>query len=197
MFFDISLAILAGGKNSRFHGFNKSFIKLGDKRIIDYQIDYFKDIFPEIIIVTNDAELYSEFENVKIVNDTYFEIGPLAGIDAALTHTSFSKIFVISCDMPFFNKELFFNLIRESATEKFDIQILSVKGKIQPLFGIYSKNIIAELKKLIEGSEKKSVMKLIENLKSNIIEIQDEVLNPLDFYNINSPFDLKILRDKI
>ena len=197
MFADISLAILAGGKNSRFHGFNKSFIKLGDKRVIDYQIDFFKEIFPEIIIVTNDAELYSEFDNVKTVCDAYSEIGPLAGIDAALTHTSFHKIFVISCDMPFFNKELFFQLIHSSDNEEFDIHILSVKGKIQPLFGIYFKKIYSDLKKLIEGPDKKSVMKLIENLNSNIIEIQNEELNPLDFYNINSPFDLKILRDKI
>lgn len=197
MYSNISLAILSGGQNSRFHGFNKSFIKIQEKRIIDFQLEAFNKLFAEIIIVSNTPDLFAEFQNVKLVSDRFSEIGPLAGIDAALNCSVNDQVFVIGCDMPFFNNNVMDKIIDKYFQSDYSIVITSIDQRIQPLFGVYSKRISKDIESLIQSSEKKSVMRLVDSQKSKIIPLSKEELEALDFYNINSPFDLKILRDKL
>jgi molybdopterin-guanine dinucleotide biosynthesis protein A len=50
--------ILAGGKNSRM-GMEKAFLKIGGIRLIDRILGVYKEIFTEIIIVTNEPLAYT------------------------------------------------------------------------------------------------------------------------------------------
>lgn len=59
--------ILSGGKNIRM-GTNKAFIKVDGERLIDRTVRLFKDIFEEVILVTNSPLEYLD-QDVKIVTD--------------------------------------------------------------------------------------------------------------------------------
>ena len=61
---DISGVILSGGQNRRMRGLNKAFIDIDGKIIIDKTITLFKDLFKEVIIVTNCPEEYRKYRNV-------------------------------------------------------------------------------------------------------------------------------------
>ena len=65
----ISGAILAGGAASRFNGRMKSKIIIDGETIISRIISVIRDIFDEIIIVTNNPEEFADFSFCRIVQD--------------------------------------------------------------------------------------------------------------------------------
>ena len=71
---DMTGIILAGGKNSRM-GVNKAFLPIDGIRLIEKTLDIYRQIFNEIIIVTNDPLSYTEFSETLIVTDIYKEKG--------------------------------------------------------------------------------------------------------------------------
>ncbi|MDP7556031.1 MAG: NTP transferase domain-containing protein, partial [Nitrospinota bacterium] len=73
----ITGVILAGGKNRRF-GSQKSLAKINGKRLIDRIIAAMSDVFEENIIITNNEDLYKEF-NLKTYPDILAGKGPLMG----------------------------------------------------------------------------------------------------------------------
>ncbi|MBN1471350.1 MAG: NTP transferase domain-containing protein, partial [Syntrophaceae bacterium] len=62
---NITGIILAGGKNSRM-GLNKAFLEIDGKRLIDRTFAVYRQIFSEIIIVTNDSPSYTEFKDAEV-----------------------------------------------------------------------------------------------------------------------------------
>ena len=78
--------ILAGGKSSRM-GFDKQFLQIDDRRIMDDVIHNLEQEFDEIIIVTNKPEEYSNYKH-KIVKDIIVGKGPLSGIHVGLKESS-------------------------------------------------------------------------------------------------------------
>ena len=78
----ISAAILAGGRASRFGGINKSLIEIDGIPIISRTITLLEPLFREIILAGWPA--YDPLPpGVMSVNDNFPGIGPLAVIEAA------------------------------------------------------------------------------------------------------------------
>ena len=101
---EVTGVILAGGKSSRM-GKNKALLELGGKRIIESEINLFKSIFKEVILVTNSPLEYAGFD-IKIVTDIFPEKGSLGGIYTGLFYSSYDYSFVASCDMPFLRRDM-------------------------------------------------------------------------------------------
>ena len=100
--------ILAGGKSSRM-GDDKGLLLLHEKPVIQYMIDEIKKVTDDISIVTSN-EKYKQF-NLKIIEDTFKDKGPAAGIDAALLDAKEETIFITSCDMPFVDEKSILKLL--------------------------------------------------------------------------------------
>ena len=65
---NISGVILAGGSSRRFHGITKTKIEINGKSIIARIFDTVRDLFNEIIIVTNSPDEFKEF-NINSPSD--------------------------------------------------------------------------------------------------------------------------------
>lgn len=92
---NIAGAILAGGKNSRMGGRDKSFIEIGGTSIIERTIRLFEGIFEEIILATNPSYAYKYYAGrVITIEDEIKDAGPLGGIHAALSKTSKKGVFL-------------------------------------------------------------------------------------------------------
>jgi molybdenum cofactor guanylyltransferase len=185
----ISGVILAGGASKRLNGLTKSKIVIGGETIISRMVNTIKDIFSEIIIVTNTPEEYQEFRNYKIVGDQILNIGPLGGIDAALKASSCEAVFVFAGDMPLIDKRLIVRQIEFYNTGKCDILIPQIADFIEPLHSIYSISVLAILEKYLNGKDDYAVREFIKmtNVKYFQLEITDE--NIQSFTNVNSPYD--------
>ncbi len=98
-----SVAILAGGKSSRM-GFDKQLLTVNQRSLIEITIKKLHEIFNDIIIVTATPHYYQSM-SVTTVCDNYPDMGPLAGIEAALSVARSEYLFVMACDMPNFCAE--------------------------------------------------------------------------------------------
>lgn len=186
--------ILAGGKSSRM-GFNKAFIDIDGKPIIYKTVNLFKELFDEIIVVTNDPCGYEEL-NCLTVTDIFKGAGSLGGIYTGLFHSSSEYNFVAACDMPFLNKEAITRVIKLS--EGWNATVPYIMARYHPLHAVYSKKCIKPIEEMIKAKDLR-IANLFQKVKTRKIgEIEwtgSETLSSLD--NINTKKDLALIVKKI
>ncbi len=193
MKFKMTGIILAGGKNSRM-GTNKAFLKLDGILLIERIKAVLNELFPEIIIVTNDPLSYTRLFSAVIVTDIYKNKGALGGIYAGLFFASENHAFITACDMPFINKDLIAHLAGLAAN--YDIVVPQGADGMQPLHAVYSKNCLAPIKKNLEA-DKLKITGFYKGLR--VLTVTEEKLQPFNedgktFLNINTPRELDKLR---
>ncbi|WP_353096962.1 molybdenum cofactor guanylyltransferase [Tissierella praeacuta] len=183
--------ILAGGKSSRM-GFDKQFLKINEKRLMNLVIKKLEEEFDEVIIVTNKPEEYSGFSQ-KIRTDIFKEMGPLGGIHSGLMEASSEYSFVIACDMPNINME-YIRYMREIINDKeIDACVTLNKNNIEPLHGFYSKGIIKDIEKHLL-SNRRSINSLITKLNTHYVRESEFIKfssNKEIFKNLNTKEDLE------
>jgi molybdopterin-guanine dinucleotide biosynthesis protein A len=187
--------ILSGGKSIRM-GENKAFIQIEGVSIIQRIYDLFNELFQEVIIVTNQKDLFSDFHS-KIYSDLIPNKGALGGLYTGLFFSSFRYSFCVACDMPFLKKSLIQYLIENIKDE--DVIIPRTIDGLQPLHAIYSKDCLDPIRRMIdEGKEK--IIDLYHLVKVKIVEEKDFLsLDPGrdSFINVNTPEELRSLgRDR-
>jgi molybdopterin-guanine dinucleotide biosynthesis protein A len=180
--------ILSGGKSVRM-GENKAFIEIDGVPIIYRIYNLFKELFQEIIIVTNQKELFLNF-NSKIYNDLLPNKGALGGLYTGLFFSNFQYSFCVACDMPFINKSLVQYLLKN--IEEYEVIVPHTKDGLQPLHAIYSKNCLDPIKKTIEKGKYK-IIDIYSLVKVKIVKEEDfGFLDPMrkSFINVNTPEEL-------
>ena len=182
--------ILAGGKNSRM-GTNKAFLKIDGIRLIDNILAGYKNIFSEIIIVTNDPLSYTEFSDSIVVTDIYKEKGALGGIYTGLFYATYDYSFVAACDMPFLNEDFIIYLTGKIG--KHDIIVPELSEGFQPLHAIYSRNCLSHIKKLLIA-DKFKITGFYKEVR--LLSIPEEKIKPFSkderlFLNVNTRKDLE------
>ena len=167
----------------------KAFIEIGGKTIIDNILNIFKDIFTEVLIVTNTPQDFY-YTKVNIIRDILPGYGSLGGLYTGVKKAKYDKCFVVACDMPFINSNLIKYML---GIEGYDVVVPKIKGRFEPLFAVYSKGCLEVIEKnLYKGnlkiSEIYSEMRLRE-INEDEFDLFDSGL--LSIININTPSDLK------
>jgi len=178
----ITVILLAGGKSSRM-GQDKGLMLLNGKPMIEYIIEIAQQISTEIIIVANN-DSYLKF-NLPVYKDEFLDKGPLAGIYTGLKNTKTEKNLILSCDVPYIQKELIEFLISNS--EKNEITISLFQDKLHPLIGIYAKSCLPVILEQIKLNELK-VASLFEKIKTKLLNVNE--FDSSNFRNINKESDL-------
>lgn len=162
-----SAVILAGGKSVRM-GFDKQFLKVNGRRLIDKLILNLYEEFEEIIVVSNTLEDYNG-SGFILVRDEILNMGPLGGIHAGLKRASSKYVYFIACDMPNINSEYIRFMKNEIKNISIDACITKVGDRIEPFNAFYSKNVLKDIESdLING--KGSVSYFLEKLNCFFIE---------------------------
>ncbi len=181
--------ILAGGLNKRFIGKNKAFIRIYGKRVIDYIYTIFKELFEEIIIVTNDPVKYIEWD-VRIVTDIMSERSSLTGIHTGLFFATNLYTFITACDTPFLKKEVVETII-DGIKPGYSVTIPETPNGLEPLCAVYSKNCIKPIEQQIIKQEFKIKQffkkRRLNKIPENVLRDKDPDL--LSFFNMNTPSD--------
>jgi molybdopterin-guanine dinucleotide biosynthesis protein A len=186
----ISGVILAGGANSRFKGITKSNIVIGGKTIISRITGAIKDIFDEIIIVTNNPEEFNEYNNHKIVSDQFLRRGPLGGIHAALKATSKEALFVFAGDMPLLDKRFIIRQIDYYNCNKCGILVPRVNINIEPLHAIYNISIINTLEEFLKEDRDYAVREFFKWVNVKYLQFEESEETKSAFTNINATSDI-------
>ncbi len=188
--------ILSGGKSIRM-GENKAFIEIGGATLINRVHTLFQKLFEEIIIVTNQKELFLNL-NSNIYVDLLPNRGVLGGIYTGLFFFLFQYAFCVACDMPFLNESVIQYLIN-GIQKEYDVIVPKTKDGLQPLHAIYSKSCLEPIKKIIDQGKFK-IIDLYPEVKIKIIEEKEFYeLDPMmkSFINVNTQEELLLIKKEI
>jgi len=207
--------VLAGGENSRMPVL-KGFIEVGGKKIIERNLKILRRLFPQVMLVTNQPELYL-YPGVTLLGDVYDTRGPMTGVLTALLNSPCEWVFVSACDMPFINPVL----IRSMAGERYnpsclpilneqmrkdislstkpdiyDVVVPVINHRAEPLFAFYSKRVIKSLERFILMG-KKGIKYFLLNQNNRVKYITSDEIKDTDpearsFINLNTPEDIEL-----
>jgi molybdopterin-guanine dinucleotide biosynthesis protein A len=184
--------ILAGGNSVRM-GENKAFIQIDGIPIITRIQSLFKELFEEVIIVTNQKDLFKNFDS-NTYTDLLPDRGALGGLYTGIFFSSYPYSFCVACDMPFLKRSLVQFLIRHTKDE--DALVPRTRDGLQPLHAIYSKRCLDAIKKVMDQGKNK-IIDFYDLVRVKIVEERDFLhLDPLreSFVNVNTPEDLLLIR---
>lgn len=191
--------ILAGGKSSRM-GFDKQYLKLRDKYVIEMIIEKLEGIFKEIIIVTNKPERYEKY-GCKLAEDEVKGFGPLAGIHAGLKSSMSMHNYIVACDMPFINTDYLKYMMEliDSYVDKPDAVITRLGEWIEPFNAFYSQSLLPKIEASIKAG-KRQINLLLKD--SKVIYINEEKAREFSpdwdmFTNINTIKDYQTLTERL
>lgn len=178
--------ILAGGKSSRM-GYDKGLAIVNGKKMIEQVYAALSQVVDKVIIIAN-SDSYN-YLNLPVYEDMYKEIGPIAGIYTGLSHSTTEKNLIVACDMPFVSPQLLSNILTHIGNNQ--IVVPTVNDNLEPLCGYYKKEILEELKEIIE-MEVYPVHRVIEFFDHLALKINEEEMNTSTvFTNINKPEDIE------
>ena len=183
------VAIILSGGNNRRMLHNKAFLQMGQKSIIEREIEVLSTFFSRIIVVTNTPENH-EHLRVSLVSDVVPGKGPLGGIYSGLMASKDKYNFVVSCDLPFLNAGLISYMIE--LTEGHDIVVPRLNGLVEPLHAIYSKHCLIPIKRQLDRNELK-IQSFFGEVKVRYIresEIKKYDPKGIAFFNVNTEEDL-------
>lgn len=190
--------ILAGGKSSRM-GFDKQFLKIDEKRLMDNLIVQLKKEFQDVIIVTNKPEEYKEdFSGCRIVSDEIKQKGPLSGIHIGLKESKSKYAYFIACDMPNINLNYIRYMKSELLRTKADACVTKQRDKVQPFNAFYSVEVYHKIENLMTEN-RRSMLALINIINTHFIEEKaaKEYDSNLDmFLNLNTEEDLNRYKER-
>ena len=174
-------------------GKNKAFIEIDGVPIIQRIHTLFKTLFSEIIIVTNEVDLFQNLE-AKIYRDLIPNQGALGGLYTGIYYSSFPNAFCVACDMPFLKASVIRYLVQKMGDH--DVVVPRTKDGLEPLHAIYSKNCLDPIRKIMERKQFK-VLDFYPMVKVNIVEESEfRSLDPASesFLNVNTPEELSLLK---
>jgi molybdopterin-guanine dinucleotide biosynthesis protein A len=189
--FPCSGVILSGGLAARYDGTEKALLRVGGVRILDRIYEIYRELFDEIILVTNSPEKFLEWD-LLIVSDLFQTRSSLTGIHAGLFYMTNPYAFISACDTPFLKKEMIETVIGKIESQ-IDIVMPETSAGFEPLCAVYSKRCLEAAQNHLEQKK----LKITKTFRKNRIKtISEKVLRKIDpdlqsFFNINTAADLK------
>lgn len=190
----VNAIVLCGGRASRM-GFDKAFIKIGGRTLVERQVNALKGRFRKIILVTNSPGEYKSGVRVKVVPDIVRGLGPLGGLYTGLKNSDARYNFVTACDMPFLSPDLA-AYMAGSIKKGFQAVVPFYRDQYEPLCALYSRDCIDKIGEALSAGKLKlarllSEFKVRKVVKEELVRFGDpEVF----FRNINTPQDLRLLK---
>ncbi|WP_434580611.1 molybdenum cofactor guanylyltransferase MobA [Sulfurimonas sp. NW15] len=181
--FDIPCVIFAGGKSSRM-GEDKSLLPFaGFSTLTEYQYVRLGKIFTKVYISCKNKSVFSfdaNFIEDKKVSSVF---APTLGFVTLFDTLSAEKIFVLSVDTPFVSQREIEKIILADNSAS-DAVIAKTDEGVQPLCGIYSKNLQAKFLQMLHENNHK-LGSLLKNSKTSYVYFPDSK----PFLNMNHPKD--------
>lgn len=169
---DFCAIILAGGKSSRM-GQKKATLLLGGKTFLQIIEEKLLSVGARQILLSG---YECRMESMICVPDVIKEKGPLGGIHAGLLHSEYERAIVITEDAPLIPDFFLEGLIRAHEKGTAPVTATRCSARIQPLVGIYNKELIPVCEELLSGG-RPGPMALIERAGAAFLDFEgDELL---------------------
>ncbi len=189
---DATLAVLCGGRATRWSGRAKGLVEIGGRPILERLLENLSPLFSRAVLLGGREEDYGRF-GPPILKDAVADIGPMGGLLAALEFMETPALFLTACDMPFVRPELV-RLMLDSDPAA-DLAVVRIAGRPEPTLQRVSRNCIPAVHTCIrEGRYKLTApfgLVRTHYLDEAAVRAADPDLRSL--VNLNRPEDLEKL----
>ena len=172
-------------------GADKAFLNLGGSTLLERAIALARDVCGEVGIV-GDVAKFEGYGNV--IADLYPDCGPLAGIHAALLHSSFELNLMLAVDMPFVTRELLEFLFAVASETDASVVVPRSAREFQPLCAVYRRDFASAAEEALRAGKYKIdplfagiALRVVEEQELSRVGFSEQV-----FFNANTPEDLRV-----
>ena len=176
-------AILAGGHSSRF-GSNKALFAPDGETLISKAAGLLRSVAREVLVSASQTNAGDyDFLGLEIVVDQHPDSGPMGGLETLLQRCTTQWLLVLTCDMPFVDKEALITMV-SSLTGEPD-NALYQRDRPHALAWQRYDGSISPFPLLIERS---ALPKLQSRMRTGSLSMKG-LLSDLDTYYIMSPYN--------
>lgn len=145
MQYPTTCAIIADGYNNRHGGLITALPQADSEPIIQRLLSIFKDLFAEIILVTDRPLAYLE-KDVYMASGLYSEKGLLEGVHAALFYAANPQVLVTFDDTPFLTAKVIEMVMRYGHVEK-EVIMPEIEINTEPALMLFHQKSLPLLEK--------------------------------------------------
>ena len=131
--------ILAGGQSNRM-GCCKAMLTINGETLVSRLVGQLS-AFSELWVSANNPDL-REGLPIRLVRDRQMGLGPLAGLQAALTVSERQFLLFVPCDLPNFTAQAAAAMLEVFPPSVDAMVCVDSKGRVHPLCGIYAKSAL-------------------------------------------------------
>lgn len=176
-------AILAGGHSSRF-GSNKALFAPNGETLISKAAGLLRSVAREVLVSASQTNAGDyDFLGLEIVVDQHPDSGPMGGLETLLQRCTTPWLLVLTCDMPFVDKEALITMV-SSLTGEPD-NALYQRDRPHALAWQRCDGSISPFPLLIERS---ALPKIQSRMRTGSLSMKG-LLSELDTYYIMSPYN--------
>lgn len=142
------------------------------------------------VAIVGDRDKFSAYG--KVIEDVYAGAGPLAGIQAALRHSSAELNLILAVDLPFVSTELLSFLLDCAGKTDAVVTVPRTAGGFQPLGAVYRPAFAAAAEEALRAGKNK-IDPLFARVPTRIIsenELREAGFPEKVFSNLNTPEDV-------
>lgn len=193
-FADIGVMLIAGGQSSRM-GQDKRFLTLGGCTMLEELMRKTRQQpFVERYLcggtVHEDLQALCQEYGMELLADERRNAGPLEGLRTGLARLQADYALAVSCDMPLLDYAVLKPLLDAAQGELAVIPV--VKGRRQPLAGLYHRDILPKVEAALEQGDYK-LGKVIDSVPHRFVELPDDDA----FFNVNTPADYRLVEGRL
>ncbi|MEX2467984.1 MAG: molybdopterin-guanine dinucleotide biosynthesis protein B [Gemmatimonadota bacterium] len=178
-------AVLAGGKSTRF-GRDKAQAVVGGERLLDRATSVLGEVCAEVVVVSSRSE--HDGAGWTRVPDLRADMGPLAGIEAALRHaeeTGAAGVVVLACDLPGVGADALRRLLREIGSAAAVAPERDGTPGFEPLCAVYATGCAGPAAELLDEGVR-SAHRLLDAVDGHVVRGTMSAA-----VNVNTPADLE------
>ena len=149
--------LLAGGAATRFGGIPKGLATVKETRIADRVLIALQGATDRQIVVSNDSRAEAWFPDHRVVADPTPGLGPLAGLQTALSAADGAAVIVVAWDMPFVSAPLLRGM--RALGEIGSTSVVPAHGDppvLEPLCAYYTPAALAICNDLVRRGERRA-----------------------------------------
>jgi molybdopterin-guanine dinucleotide biosynthesis protein A len=180
--------VLAGGRSARM-GTRKAALEIGGEPLLLRVVERLRRALPEVIVV-GPRVVASLVPGVQVVPDQRPGLGPLSGLEAALSALAAPGAFVVACDMPFVAPPLVRHLARVAEqSPDLDVVALRTAQGTEYLHAVYRATCLPLIREQLDAGQR-SAGALLARLRVREVGGAEALsLDPqgLSAFNANTP----------
>jgi len=184
-------------------GVDKAFLVFDGQTLLERALDLLAAVCDTVTIVgdpgkfaeyaaVNSAAAKSQIPNEEpVVADIFPGCGPLAGIHAALTHSTAELNLMLAVDMPFVSKELLAFLFAAAEESSAVVIVPRTSQGLQPLCAVYRREFLTVAEPALRAGKYRidATFSAVSTHEINAAELAAAGFQERSFFNVNTPED--------